>query len=203
MNNIPAEAVLAHGYIHAFEPCQSPDNGPLTVWLNSDFLHRAPILKARMEFFNTCIQRLYLISDDLSHPGYPTFGNQVGALHETFRFVAQRIAYDPIKPEPDTFANLMHSSWLNSHQVAAHIGAHPLRLHAFAAWLAEQQTPMTQNLADTIAIQRQFLKHELASIVSAFLLASIVDLPEHGSTQAEIMNYETLASKRTRIMFVE
>lgn len=200
--DIPAEAVLTHGYIHAFEPCQAQDQGPLTVWINSDFLHRAPVLNARMQFFNSCIQRLYAITDDLSHPGYPTFGGQVGALHETFRFIAQRIAYDPLKPNPDALANMLHSSWLNSHQVSQHIGAHPLRLHAFAHWLSEQHQP-TQDLADATLIQRQFLKHELSSITAAFLLASIVDLPDHGTAQAEIMNYETLASKRTRIMFVE
>ena len=199
--NIPAEAVLAHGYIHAFEPAHNPD-GPLTVWINTDFLHRAPVLGARMRFFNACVQRLYAITDDLEHPGYPTFGGQVGALHETFRFVAQRIAYDPLKPDPDALANMLHASWQNAHQVSQHIGAHPLRLHAFAHWLSEQQQP-TQDLPSAVTIQRQFLKHELASITSAFLLASIVDLPEYGTTQAEVMNYETLASKRTRIMFVE
>ena len=167
--NIPAEAVLAHGYIHAFEPAHNPD-GPLPVWINTDFLHRAPVLAARMRLFNACVQRLYAITDDLEHPGYPTFGGQVGALHETFRFVAQRIAYDPLKPDPDALANMLHASWQNAHQVSQHIGAHPLRLHAFAHWLSEQQQP-TQDLPSAVTIQRQFLKHELASITSAFLLA--------------------------------
>lgn len=183
---IPTIAVLAHGYLAAY------DNQGDELWVNTELLNNANRLAACLSNFFTCLAGVYRIQPDIGHA---LTMPKAGPLHYAFQAVARILAYNPTKTSPPEIAELLVSSIMQDHDgLCQHIGRHPLRLHAYTIYTIEQ-SPVTcdSNTDETRSAMKLFAKEEFRGIAAAFAIAT------QTGVEPELVNKEELVSKRARI----
>lgn len=191
--NIPPAAILAHGYLAAYD-ASGPDNA---LWVNTDLLHAAPGLAGRLEYFFDIIKQVYRIDQDLLHVlTMPS----AGSLHLTLRGTAELVAYTPGTISPPEVAKIVVSSLVTPvNTIAQHIGSHRLRLHAYGHYILESSALDTNSGPEESNLAAQsFVRDEIRGIAAAFTMAAEVT----GLPVAEVVNREDLMSRRARVAFV-